>query len=164
MSPEAIKFRLVRGMRQGSRRAVGFLVGHEGLNAAEWFYSLKASRKSFTLVSMETWASGGTDINTRFHGFPNDTEYPLSFVFKTTDNKLGHRFYGYLDNPEPTTNPRLQICILCIHAFKNERDTDRAELKRVDEWRKSAAAKAAIRIQYPDKKKSEKGKLLPWKP
>jgi len=151
-------------MRQGSRRAVGFLRGHDELDAAEWFYALKASRKSFTLVSMETWASGSMDIKTRFHGFPNDTEYPLSFVFKTKENKAGHRFYGYLYHPEPITYPRLEICVLCIHAFKNDKDTDRTELKRVDEWSKNTAAKAAIRAEIADKKKDkEKGKLLPWK-
>jgi len=164
VSPDAITFRLVAEMRQGSRRAVGFLEGQRELDAAEWFYSLKTSRKRFVLDSMEDWASGGTDITTRYHGSPNDREFPHSFVFKAKERRLGHRFYGYLYNPEPKTNSRLQICVLCIHAFKNEKDTDRAELKRVDDWRNSNAAQAAIRVVYPDKKKDEKqGRLLPWK-
>lgn len=164
MPPEVIKFRLVPRVRQGSRRAVGFLEGHQELDAAEKFDNLGPNCKKFVLASMEEWASGGKDITTRFHGFPNDREYQLSFVFKAKEKRLGHRFYGYLYQPEPMTNPRLQICVLCIHALKDEAETDRAELKRVDDWRKSDAAQVAIRVEYPDKKKDdEKGRLLPWK-
>jgi hypothetical protein len=164
VSPETITFRLVPEVRQGSRRAVGFLEGHRELNAAGEFYDLKQSRKEFLFASMDEWTSGGNDITTRFHGFPNDREYPLSFVFKAKEKRLGHRFYGYLYQPKPMTSPRLQICVLCIHALKDESETDRAELERVDEWHKSNAAQAAIRAVYPDKTKdNEKGRLLPWK-
>jgi len=164
LSPEMITFRLVPEVRQSSRRVVGFLEGHRELDAAREFYALKQSRKMFVSVSIEEWANGGNDIITRFHGFPNDSEYPLSFVFKVKEKRLGHRFYGYLYQPQPMISPRLQICVLCIHALKDEAETDRKELKRVDDWRKSNAAQAAIRVVYPDKKKdNEKGRLLPWK-
>lgn len=161
-----ITFHLVPGIRQGPRRMVGFLEGHRELNAAEEFDSLKENRKAFVRSSIELWASGSNDINERFHGFTNDTEYSLSYVFKVKDNNVNHRFYGFLCNPL-LSNPRVRVCVLCIHARKGQHQTDRAELARVEQWRLSSAASEAMSAAYPDDLpslgKGKRGEVLPWK-
>lgn len=164
MSPEGIKFRLVPQIRRNERRAVGFLEGHGELNAASVFDGLDEKQKNFMRVSMDIWVDGANGPATRFHGFPNDADYWMCFVFKAKEKRQHHRFYGYLCNPQPTLNPKLQLCVLCIHAMKNERETDRAELERVKAWHSSIAAKQAVQAIFPDQEKNkQKGRVLKWK-
>lgn len=88
----------------------------------------------------------------------------MCFVFKAKEKRQHHRFYGYLYNPQPILNPRLQLCILCIHAMKKEYETDRSELARVDVRYSSSAAKQAIQLALADQQKNRlKGRALKWK-
>lgn len=112
---------------------------------------------------MDMWVDGVKGPSARFHGFPNDNKYPICFVFKAKEMRGHHRFYGYLCNPYPFPNQRLQLCVLCVHAMKNESDTDRAELARVKIWSASAAAKQAIQDESAQRNKShQKGRVLKW--
>lgn len=163
MSPETLTFRLVPQIRQNDRRGVGFLVGHNELDAAMVFENLDEKQKHFVLVSMDLWVDNGPAPATRFHGFPNDSEYFFCFVFKAKEKRQHHRFYGYLCHPLPIPNQRFQLCVLCIHAMKNENATDRSELARVKIWSSSAAARQAIQLAFADQDKGkEKGRVLKW--
>jgi hypothetical protein len=142
---------------------VGFLEGHNELNAGSIFEDLEEKQKNFIRVSIDLWIDGANGPSTRFHGFPNDREYFFCFVFKAKEGRQHHRFYGYLYHPLPISNQRFQLCVLCIHAMKNENDTDRSELGRVKIWNTSGAAKRAIEIVFADQEKDkQKGKVLKW--
>jgi hypothetical protein len=144
VSPEQIKFRLVNGVKRTASRAVGFLVGDDRLDASAEFGKLKESRKRFILDSMDAWVNGTPDISTRFHGWPNDGECWMCYVFKAREGNVGHRFYGYLCNPLPDAKG-FRVCALCTHARKTERTSDRTELLFVKGWSQSREALAAIR-------------------
>lgn len=58
MSPEVLTFRLVPQVRQNDRRAVGFLEGHNELNAGPIFDGLGEKQKNFIRVSMDLWVDG----------------------------------------------------------------------------------------------------------
>ncbi len=150
MSRDAITFRTLPDLRKSSRRAVGFLKGHRELNASDAFDGLGEDRRRYLQSSMDEWISGKDVPATRFHGWPNDAECSMCFVFKARERRQNLRFYGYLCNPLPKTNPRFQLCVLCIHAVKKERESDRSELLRVGDWSRNAAAKVAVGKEFPD--------------
>ena len=165
MSPDGeIKFRLVPGIRRTSGRAIGFLEGRAELTASAAADSLKGKRRYFLLGSMQRWVDGLNGPPSRFHGFPNDRDYKMCFVFKVRENGSGHRFYGYLYHPM-SMSPRFQVCVLCIHARKNEHETDRAELKRVKVWFESAEVRQAVsRVFSDDSANDQEEKRVPkWK-
>ncbi len=164
MSPASIKFRLVPGMRSSLHRAIGYLQGNQELDAWDAFEALNEDRRRYFLTSMGEWIDGQNRPAKRFHGFPNDPNFSMCFVFKVKDKRQGHRFYGYLCNPQPHSNARLQLCVLCIHAMKKEWETDRSELARVETWYSSSAAKEAIRSEFPDEDRNvQKGQQRQWK-
>jgi hypothetical protein len=112
---------------------------------------------------MDMWVDGENGPASRFHGFPNDSQYDMCFVFKAKENRQHHRLYGYLHHPLPVLNPRFQLCVLCVHATKNEKDTDRSELSRVAGWYSNTAASQAIQLVCPDEEEhKEKGRVLKW--
>ena len=166
MSPGTIKFRLVPEVRYNERRAVGFLEGHGELNAGAVFESLDTQQRNFLRVSIDLWVDGANGPATRFHGFPNDKDYWMCFTFKAKESRQHHRFYGYLDNPQPVLNRRFQVCVLCVHAMKSEHETDRSELERVRVWYASGGGKQAVQTVFPDGKEEkgqQKGRVLKWK-
>jgi len=164
VSPVALKFDLVPEVRCSSHRAIGFLHGDPELNAHDTFTALNEPERRYLLSSMGEWIDGQNRPATRFHGFPNHPDCSMCFVFKAREKRQGHRFYAYLCHPLRNSNPRFQLCVLCIHALKNQWETDQAELARVKAWYADDAAKVAIRAQYPDEGKNEqKGRQKQWK-
>lgn len=143
----AIEFHLIHGVRCTGHRAVGFLKGHTELNASAMFEELSSGESRYLLSSVDQWVSGANRPETRFHGWTSDREYSMCFQFRVRNQ----RFYGYLCHPTPKWNKRFQLCVLCIHAFKNERETDKAELARVKNWYQSREAADAVRVAFPDK-------------
>src|SRR6202041_1285932 len=107
---------------------------------------LKENEKMYVQFSMSNWIDTGRDFDKRNHGFKSGQAHRELYVFKKDNN----RFYGFLCHPLPRNEPRLLLCVLCIHAFKNERDTDQAELGRVENWFHSPAAQKAISVVYCD--------------
>jgi len=154
VSPERIKFRLVKGVKRTASRAIGFLGGDDRLDASAEFGKLKESRRRLILDSMDAWTNGTPDISTRFHGWPNDDECWMCYVFKAREGNVGHRFYGYLCNPLPDARG-FRVCVICTHARKTERASDRAELLFVKSWSQSGEALAAIRAGLFDKTEME---------
>src|ERR1017187_6886725 len=96
---------------------------------------------------MDEWASGKNGPECRFHGLPNDSKFSEGFTFKAKEKRLRHRLYGYLFHPLPISNPRFQICVLCIHTTKTQKDTDRTLMGWV--YRFVECAKAAIAKIFP---------------
>jgi hypothetical protein len=150
VSQSALSFRTVPEIRRSDRRCIGFLEGHEELNASIAFEDLGIKQKRDLRAFMGEWVGGKDRPKSRFHGWPNDKECKMCFVFKAKENTRNHRFYGYLCNPLTKTNPPFRLCVLCIHSLKNERDSDRSELLRVKVWFESAAANGVIRNFFPD--------------
>jgi hypothetical protein len=139
-------FRLLTGCCVSVMRGIGFLEGHKELDARSKFDGFGGSDERYFRASMDQWLDGANGPKTRFHNFKSDNEYRECFVFKCDE----HRLYGFLCNPTDLY-PRFQLCALCIYAAKYEHESDRAELKRVDEWRRSLGAKTAIAKVYPPK-------------
>lgn len=164
MSPASVTFHMVPGMHPSLHRAIGYLQGNPELDSWDAVKALDETRRRYLLTSMGEWIDGLNKPAKRFHGFPNDADYWMCFVFKVKEKRQGHRFYGYLYNPQPHSNARLQMCVLCIHAMKKEWETDRSELARVETWYSSSAAKEAIRAEFPDEDRNEqKGRQRQWK-
>lgn len=149
MPPKTLSFRLVPDVQQSSGRSVGFLEGHDELDAGEVFDNLKEKQRMNFRVRFEWWIAGNNQPGTWFHGFPNKAEYKECFVFKWKENRL----YGFLCKPWPQSMPGFQLCVLNIHATKNEHETDTAELDRVNRWRTSFGAREAIGQTYPEYRK-----------
>ena len=164
MPPVAVTFGLVPELRQTSHRAIGFLRGESELNAWQEFTGLAEKTRKYVLTSMGEWIDGKNGPAQRFRGFPNHQDCWMCFVFKARENRQGHRFYGYLCHPLPNSNSSFQSCVFCIHAMKNEKETDKSELAGVKAWSSSKAAEEAIRVQYPDGDNNErKGRQGQWK-
>jgi len=161
--PVAITFDLVKELRRSSHRAVGFLKGEPELDAWDEFTTLAENSRRYVLSSMDEWIDGRTGLAQRFHGFPNHPDCWMCFVFKARENRQGHRFYGYLCHPLPNSNSSFQLCVLCIHAMKNEKETDQSELASVKTWSSRKAAEDAIRVEYPEGSKNQpKGRQRQW--
>jgi|ERR1022692_421790 hypothetical protein len=150
MANNPTTFRLVPGLPV-TLRAVGFLEGHGELNAGPVFDGLNIEAERALKARMNYWLSGNNSPSKWFHGFPNDKDHKNCFVFKYQER----RFYGFLCHPMPKTKPRLQLCVLCIHATKNEWETDKAELDRVKEWLIGMASIGTIQYLYLEYGKQE---------
>ena len=70
-------------------------------------------------------------------------------MFKPRGKRKESRFYGFLCHPQTLARPRFELCVLCIHALKTERETDDAELDRVLDWF-STGALNAIAMEFRD--------------
>ena len=81
MPPFTVTFRLFPGVRHSDRRAVGLLEGNTDLNASVTFEKLKENRRRHFLASIDLWLSGENGPSSRFHGWPNDQECWMCFVF-----------------------------------------------------------------------------------
>lgn len=159
MSQEAVTFRLLPGVPGNSFRAVGFLEGHRELTAKTFFDALQENQREYITTSILMWSDTGKDLSSRNHGFKSGTTYRELYVFKQSTN----RFYGFLCNPI-LGNKRLHVCVLCIHAYKNERETDTAEQERVERWRLRAETAAALSAFYKKEQGAKgEGKVLQWK-
>jgi hypothetical protein len=147
MPPSAITFELVRGVQRRAGRGVGVLGGDKDL-CRDVLYGLPEKEWDYIRASMDIWTQNINTPAKRFHGF--DGKYDDCFVFKHVAKK--HRFYGFLCNPEPKTNPGFRLCVLTTYARKKEWETDYAELDRVHQWRNAPATKTAISYVFPEYK------------
>jgi hypothetical protein len=143
----ALTFRSLTGCRKSQFRGIGFLEGHRELDAGSVFDGMEGTGDGrYFRSSMDLWLDGANGPKSRFHNFKSDSEYKECFVFKCDE----HRLYGFLCHPI-NDNLRFQLCSLCIYAVKHEHESDRAELKRVDEWRTQSGAKIAIAAAHAPK-------------
>jgi hypothetical protein len=150
MSPKTLTFRLVPRIAQSRGRGIGFLEGDAQLNAGTVFNGLTEKMLRLVRVRMDHWIIGNNQPAAWFHGFPNDADHKHCFVFKWKEKRQGHRLYGFLCNPRPKSDLGFRLCVLCIHATKNEYETDQSELDRVNQWRMSFGTREAIGNVYPE--------------
>jgi hypothetical protein len=143
----SLTFRLVPRL-QVMRRGIGFVEGHVELDAAANFEGLNETDARNLRSRMEHWVAGNDKPKNWFHRFDDFRE---CFVFKLP----GRRWYGFLFHPLPKTSPRFQLCVLAIHAYKHEQATDKAELRRVNEWLQHPAVRRAISVIYRDDDRKE---------
>ena len=102
------------------------------------------------LNRFELWQRGQQHVDRYFHGF-NQTGYRECFVFKRKEAGTYHRFYGFLINPRPISDPGYRLCVLVSHAQKNQENTDPAELNFVNAVRVKPEVTAAIKQAFPEK-------------
>lgn len=153
MSPKTLTFRLVPNVAPSLGRGIGFLEGHDELNAGATFDDLSHKAEMILRTRFDWWTAGNNGPGKWFHGFPNQPDNKECFVFKWKEGRRGHRMYGFLCNPWPRSAPWFQLCVLNIYATKNETETDKAELVRVNQWRTSLGARDAIGQAYPEYRK-----------
>ncbi len=153
------EFQAVPGHAIG-RRSVGFLVedGNPALNAKAVFAGLKIDQERDVRKKFDYWLAEGKHDGW-FHGWRTDEDVKYCFTFKWAEKRLNHRFYGYLWNPQPKTNPRFHICVLMFHESKNDESTNRTILLRCMALRGYATVQLAINFVFPDEKPTEKGRI-----
>jgi hypothetical protein len=155
--PPTLTFRMLTACRQSSDRGIGFLEGHGDLDAGSTFDGFEGTINGRAFRShMDQWLDGADGPKTHFHNFKFDLAHRNCFVFKYKQ----HRLYGFLCHPKDT-DAGFQLCSLCIYATKNERQSDKSELDRIESWRRSVAAWQAIGVIYPPKKQTMGGQS--WK-
>jgi hypothetical protein len=142
MSP-TLTFRLLTGCRQSSQRGIGFLEGHNELDAGTRFDNFEEKNAKAFRSWMDQWLDGANGPDSHFHNFKSDLRHRNCFVFKYKQ----HRLYGFLRHPNDS-DLRFQLCSLCIYARKNEHESDRAELDRVESWCLDLGAQRAISRVY----------------
>lgn len=155
--PQTLTFRLLTACRPFLDRGIGFLEGHSELDAGAEFDNFRGTNARAFRSRMDLWLDGANGPDSYFHNFKSDLAHRNCFVFKYKPN---HRLYGFLCHPKDT-DLRFHLCALCIYARKNEHESDRAELDRIESWCSSIAARQAIGVFYPPKKQTLGGQS--WK-
>ena len=145
-----LTFRAVPGVRFSERRGIGFLEGHPELAAGSAFDTLPENTSRQFIAFADQFIDCHPDISTRYHGYRSKPRYKDCYVFKPRGKKKESRFYGFLCHPQKKTRARFELCVLCVHALKNERETDDAELERVLGWLCNTGAQMAIAMEFPD--------------
>lgn len=145
--PPPLTFRLRTQCRLSEDRGVGFLEGHDELDAGVAFDNFKGAVARSFRSHMDQWVDGKNGPKSHFHNFKSDTEHRNCFVFKYRE----HRLYGFLSHPKDDDR-HFQLCSLCIYATKYEHESDRAELDRIERWCRNLGAEEAIHKIYPKPK------------
>lgn len=111
-----IAFLKIEGDRHVDAKSVYDRLGENSLNAVR--------------TRFESWLD--YMINDRwYHGWSHPN-YRNCWVFKWKEKRHGRRLYGFLCNPREE-DPSYQLCVLVLHAYKNEPEADTSELDRVVE-------------------------------
>jgi hypothetical protein len=133
------------------RRDVVFISCTDNATVDGWqvFRELKAKNRGEMLGRFELWKRNEQHHNKYFHGF-NEIGYRDCFVFKRKEAGTYHRFYGFLFNPRPLTDPGYQLCVLVQHGQKNEENTDPAEMDFANKIRTDGQAVKAIKEAFPE--------------
>ena len=150
MLPVLLSLRLIPDLSSPDRRAVGFLEGHPELDAGGEFDGLRSKDKDSLRSHMDRWCDGHLGPKKWFHNF-DKSQYRECMVFKLNDR----RFYGFKCHPLPISDNAFLLCVLTIHAYKREWETDDAELDRVNQWRTNRGATSAIAQVYPEHGKGQ---------
>src|SRR4051812_40583571 len=113
---------LVEGQRL-RRRGLAFLIctDDKNINAKEVFDALGDNPQRDVRTSFDAWVDGKI-IESRFHGW-SDPAHKDCFCFRWKENRLRHRLYGFLCNPN-LRDPGFRLCVLAIHATKTQEATE----------------------------------------
>lgn len=130
-------------------RAVCFLILRDNRVTAKSGFDALLEKHERKLRSLfDNWVGGNK--NDDYHGWPPTAfggKYKNPFVFRLRVNKLNHRFYGFLCNPNPYNRP-YQICILVSQAYKRKRETDETDLDGVELVRRMPVVQSAIQNSF----------------
>lgn len=143
----------IPGLTYGQyRQDVVFLESSEdgGIDGKAVFDGLKEKHRIDMLNRFELWQRGQQHVDRYFHGF-NAPGYKECFVFKRKEAGTYHRFYGFLVNPQPVSDPSYRLCVLVSHAQKNQENTDLSELNFINTVRVKPEVAAAIKKEFPEK-------------
>jgi hypothetical protein len=143
----------VPGLMYGQHnREVVFLASDDNsdVDAEPMFMRLKPNDQNRMRDKFDSWARGNNGPSHWFHGF-NDEGRKYCFVFKRKKAKTHYRYYGFLINPMPKTNPGYRLCVLVNHAQKNTEFTDLAETNFVNAIRARADVIAAVKREFSEK-------------
>ena len=146
MASITITFSIVPELQMSEMRAVGFLEGHQDLDAAEKYDSFPQKHREQIGRHMEHWTAGNNGPKNWFHGFPNRLGHKECFEFKYRSDRL----LGFLCHPCPYSNPAFLLCVLTTYHDKHEWQIDDALLDDVELWRNSLASRKAIGYTYPE--------------
>jgi hypothetical protein len=152
--PYSIK--AISGLAASTRRSVVFLLSDEcNLNAESRFSAMnepgkpRSNEQRTVLSRMDYWINGGHNDGW-FHGWPNHPEYSRCFTFKWNYRNIDQRFYGFVCNPLPKSNPRFQLCVLHSHGEKVQWNTEPGFLELAVNLSGMAGVWKAIRESFPD--------------
>ena len=96
------------------------------INAFKDFEALSDINKRRFWKRFEYWTGGFPPNKEKHHGW--DAPYKGCYVFKSDK----HRLYGFLFRSPYGRNS--ELCVVCIHAMKNEDNTNRTILDRLNEY------------------------------
>jgi hypothetical protein len=139
----------IGGVNDAGSGGIRFLArqGDSSLTAGAAFREAAPKDQRTLLDRFDYWLQGGRR-DEYFHGFPNRERYKHCFVFKLRKGRVGHRWYGFICNPD-TTRPRFRLCVLVSHATKTEHATDETELEHAETLRLDQGVQAAILMEFP---------------
>jgi hypothetical protein len=120
------------------------------VNAEAVFNALKQNDQNRMRDKFESWMRGNNGPSEWFHGF-DDGGRKYCFVFKRKKGHTRYRYYGFLINPQPNTDPGYRLCVLTNHAQKNVEATDPSETNFADALRVNADVIAAVKKSFTDK-------------
>ena len=146
MTQDAITVEFIEG-HYVSRRGIAWLKidGNEVVNASSVFEGLKESRKQYLHTSFDQWLAF-KDIPDRYHGWPTEPEYKACHQFNYKDNTGRNRLYGFKWRPG-IPDGQFEICVLAMHANKNQKLTDPFYKKSMIKFVNDADIQAAITKQ-----------------
>jgi len=136
---------------EGFDRGVVFLrcSDNSDVNAETVFNALNRKDKDAMRAKFDHWMQGNDWPTLWFHGF-DDAERKHCFVFKRRKAHIRYRYYGFLLNPLPKTEPGYRLCVLATHTQKNTEATDPAETRFVNALRIQADVIAAVNRSFID--------------
>jgi len=137
-----------------SRRCVVFLISNDRrVTAKDKFDKFKRKIELNFRTRFDAWVDG--QINTKkFHGW-NKSEfsghYTNCFVFKYEENNKQIRLYGFLSHPK-ASDRRYEVCVLAVHAFKNQHETHETDLKTIEQLRTLSDIQKIVEDFFKEKK------------
>ena len=141
----------VPGARSTSR-AVAYLVfdGETGVDA--WpvlnrmdqatYQSAIAERRN-VWGRFHNWVSG-LARHEYHHGWPDDPEFSMGYVFRWDHQRQHRRLYGFLMSPRL----RFEVCVLCSFRVKEKWQTETAVKKLVRAMSQHAGVQQAVRNAF----------------
>lgn len=119
------------------------------VNAEAAFNALNQREQNRMRHKFDWWMQGNNGPVQWFHGF-DDQARELCFVFKRKKGHTHYRYYGFLINPQPRTDPGYRVCVLTNHGQKNTEATDPAETNFANELRINFDVIAAVKRSFPE--------------
>jgi hypothetical protein len=134
MPPQRVTVYPIPGARSAIR-ALGYLVfdGNDEVDAWPVLRRIDSTTHSSGLEEQDKvqarfrdWLAGVAHREFH-HGWSDDQEFSMGYVFRWDHQRQHRRLYGFLGRPRP----RLEVCILCCFRAKDDFRTDPAVKRTV---------------------------------